>query len=153
MSSIEPNDGGGELNGGQEIALGFVVAGRDGTELLEFGEEVLDQMKRFKQVSIVVTTDLAIGFGGNDRELTGRGERLDDPFIGVECFVGKERVGLHARQKVIGTDEIVGFAAGQEQVDGVAQRVDQGMDFGAQSAARAADRLVFAGFFWAPALC
>jgi hypothetical protein len=45
------------------------------------------------------------------------------------------------------------LAAGQEEVDRVAQRVDQGVDLGAQSAARASDRLVLTSFFWAPALC
>jgi hypothetical protein len=49
--------------------------------------------------------------------------------------------------------QVVCLAAGQEEADRVAQRVNQGVDLGAQSAARAADRLVLAGFFWAPALC
>ena len=55
--------------------------------------------------------------------------------------------------KVIGADQIVSLAAGQEEADRIAEGIDQGVDFGAQSAARAADRLVLAGFFWAPALC
>jgi len=45
------------------------------------------------------------------------------------------------------------LAAGQEEADRVAQRIDQGVYLGAQSAARSPDRLVFAGFFSAPALC
>ena len=44
MSSIEPNDSGGEVDGGEEIARSFVVAGGDGPELFEFAEEVFDQM-------------------------------------------------------------------------------------------------------------
>jgi hypothetical protein len=44
MSSIEPDGCGGELNGCKEIAFGFVIAGSDGTELFELGEEILDQM-------------------------------------------------------------------------------------------------------------
>jgi hypothetical protein len=54
---------------------------------------------------------------------------------------------------MIGADQIMRLTAGEEEVDGVAQRIDQGMDLGAQSAARATDRLVLADFFWAPALC
>ena len=49
--------------------------------------------------------------------------------------------------------QVVRLAAGQEEANRVAQRVDQGMDLGAQSAARAPDRLVLTSFFWAPALC
>jgi hypothetical protein len=47
----------------------------------------------------------------------------------------------------------MGLAAGEEEVDRVAEGVDQGVDLGAQSTPRAADGLVFADFFWAPALC
>src|SRR6266852_4032883 len=41
----------------------------------------------------------------------------------------------------------------QEEGNRIAQGVRQRMDFGAQSAFAAPDRLVFAVFFWAPALC
>ena len=41
MSSIEQNGDGGEMDGGQEVTSGLIVAGRDSTELLEFGEAVL----------------------------------------------------------------------------------------------------------------
>ena len=40
MSSIEPYDGCGELDCGDEISRRFVIAGRDGSKLLEFAEEV-----------------------------------------------------------------------------------------------------------------
>lgn len=153
MSSIEPNECTCELNGGKEITFGFVVAGCNGAELLKSGEEILDQMTSFKEVSIIFTTDLAIGLGRNDCDLAGYGERHKDPFIGVECLVGDEYTGLHGWQKVIGSDKIMRFAAGQEEADRIAQGIDQGVDFRAQSSARSADRLVFAGFFLAPALC
>jgi hypothetical protein len=54
---------------------------------------------------------------------------------------------------MIGTDQIVRLATGQMKANRVAQRVDERVDLGAQSTARATDRLVLAGFFWAPALC
>src|SRR5882757_2836933 len=47
----------------------------------------------------------------------------------------------------------MGLAGSQEKRGGIAQRVGHGVDFGAQSALAAPDRLVFAVFFWAPALC
>ncbi len=37
MACHEPDDGGGEMNGGQEVAFGFVVTGGAGPVLLEFG--------------------------------------------------------------------------------------------------------------------
>jgi len=54
---------------------------------------------------------------------------------------------------VVGPLQVVCLAAGQEEVERVAQRVDQGVDLGTQSAARASDGLVLTVFFLAPALC
>ena len=47
----------------------------------------------------------------------------------------------------------MGLARSQEEADGVAQSIDQGMDLGAQPAFAAADRVILAVFFLAPALC
>ena len=46
MSSIKPNDAGSEVDCGEEVAGGLIITGCDGAELLEPGEEVLDQMAR-----------------------------------------------------------------------------------------------------------
>ena len=54
---------------------------------------------------------------------------------------------------MVRSHEVVRFTAGQEEAERIAERIDQCMDLGAQSAARAPDRLVLAGFFLAPALC
>ena len=54
---------------------------------------------------------------------------------------------------MIGTDQIVRLATAQMKANRIAQRIDQRVDLGAQSTARATDRLVLTGFFGAPALC
>jgi hypothetical protein len=54
---------------------------------------------------------------------------------------------------VVGADQIVLLAAGQEEADGISERIDQCMDLCAQSASRSPDRLALAIFFFAPALC
>jgi hypothetical protein len=48
---------------------------------------------------------------------------------------------------MISAHQVMGLATGQEEVDRIAERIGQGMDLGAQSAARASDRLVLAVFF------
>jgi hypothetical protein len=53
-----------------------------------------------------------------------------------------------AGQQVVRPLQVVCLAAGQEEVERVAQRVDPGVDLGAQSAARASDGLVLTVFFW-----
>ena len=55
--------------------------------------------------------------------------------------------------EIYGAFQIMGLPRRQEEVQRIAQRIDQGMDFRAQSAFAAPDRLVFAVFFCAPALC
>jgi len=73
--------------------------------------------------------------------------------ISIEGLVGDDGIGPHGWQEVIGADQIVRLTSGQKEADRIAKGIDQGVDLGAQSAARTADRLVLADFFWAPALC
>ena len=153
MSSIEPDGCGDEVYGGQEVSFGLVVAGGDSAELFDLGEEVLDQVARFIEVAIVIPGPSAICPRRDHGRLAGGGQRRDDAFVGVESLVSDQRVSLHRWQEVIGPDQIMGLPAGQEKAHGIAQRIDQGVDFGAQPAARAPDRLALAGFFGAPALC
>jgi hypothetical protein len=54
---------------------------------------------------------------------------------------------------VVGADQVVSLAPGEEEADGVAERIDQGVDLGAQPAARTPDCLLCGVFFLAPALC
>ena len=52
-----------EVDGGEEVTSSLIVAGGDGAEEFEFGEEVLDQVAGFVEV-LVVDGGLLIGFGG-----------------------------------------------------------------------------------------
>jgi hypothetical protein len=49
--------------------------------------------------------------------------------------------------------QIMGLPRRQDEVQRIAQRIDKGMDLGAQPAFAAPNGLVFAVFFCAPALC
>lgn len=141
------------MDGGEEVALSLIVSCSDGTKLLELGEEIFDQMPRLEQFAVVVARRLAALSRRDHGGLAGCLQGLNDALFGVECLVGDQRVRLHLRQEMIGAHQIVRFAASQEDAGRVAKRIDGSVDLGAPSAARAADRLVLAGFFWAPALC
>ena len=54
MSSIEAYEACDEVDGGKEVSGGFVVARCDCAELLEFAEEVLDEMARLVEFLVVV---------------------------------------------------------------------------------------------------
>src|SRR5258706_10496701 len=71
----------------------------------------------------------------------------------MKGFTRQQGIGLHLRQERIGSFQIMGLAGRQEKRNGVAQCVDHGVYFGAQSALAAPDRLVLVVFFWARALC
>ena len=141
------------MDGGEEISRGFVVAGGDSAELLELAVEVFDEMACFVHFAIEITRSLAVALWRNDERLAGREQRLDDARVGIKSFVCQQCVGLHLRQQRVRALQIMGLAWGKEKAERIAERIDQGVDFGAQSALAAPDRLVFAVFFWAPALC
>jgi hypothetical protein len=153
VSSIKPNHAGRQMHGGEEVPRGFVVTSGDRAILLEFGEEVLDQVTGRVEVSIELPLLLPIGLRWDRHLLAGGSHRLDDAFIGVIGLVGDERFGVEVGQEFIGSHQIMGLAAGQIKVGRITERVNACEDLCAQSAARAADSLVFAVFFWAPALC
>ena len=153
MSSIKPNDDCREVYSTEEISCGLVVAGCYGSELLEFSEEIFDQMASFVDLPVELPWDLSVGFGRNDGELAGRREGGKDPLVGIIRLVREERVRLHAREQRVGSEQIMGLARREVEADRIAQSINQSMDFGAQTAAGSSDRLVFANFFFAPALC
>jgi hypothetical protein len=101
VSSIEPYVSSDEEDSGKEVSGGFIVAGGDGTELLEFSEEVLDQVSRFVQVFIVGAGTFSVGFWRDDDLFSGLFKRFYDPLICIEGFVGKDGLGGDVRQKSI----------------------------------------------------
>lgn len=141
------------MNSGEEVSGGFVIARGDRSELFEFGEEVLDQVTSLVEVFVIIQRLAAIGFWRNHGCLPGGGEGLSHPLVRIERLVGNQRVRLHRGQEVIGPIQIVLLAAGQKEADRIAKRIHQGVDLGAQASSGPPDRLVLAGFFWAPALC
>src|SRR6516225_4063555 len=141
------------MNPGEEVSGGLVIAGGDGPELLELANEILDEMACFVQLFVKISLLLAIALGRDHRGLPRRQERLDHTLIGIEGFVGQHGICFHLRQERVGALQIMRLTTGQEERKRVAQRVDREMDFCAQPAFAAPDRLIFAVFFWAPALC
>src|ERR687889_2819268 len=76
------------------------------------------------------------------------------PFAGACCpFVGKEGCGFDFLGQDLGLRYVVNVSAGEAHRQRIAQRIDDGVNLGRQSSARAADRFVRPPFFRAPALC
>ena len=48
---------------------------------------------------------------------------VDDALLGIEGLVGDQYVGLHLGQQVVRADEVVCFATGQVEADGVTEGI------------------------------
>ena len=60
MSSIKPDNGGCKIDSTEECFGPFVVSGCNASELLEFSEEVLNQVAGFRHFLIVSTRHFAV---------------------------------------------------------------------------------------------
>jgi len=139
------------VDASDEISGELVVACGDGAKVLEFIEEALDQVALAIKREVAGTRFLAVGFGWNHRRDVAPLERFDEG-VGIEGLVAKQRPWLDTFQQRLCASQIVCLASREHHLDRIAKRVDNSVDFGGQSAARAADRLL-AVFLGAPALC
>ena len=78
------------MDGGQEIARGFIVARGDGAELFDFGEEIFNQVTGPVHVLIERARLDPVGLAWNHHRLAGGGQRFDDAFIRIERFVSDQ---------------------------------------------------------------
>ena len=140
------------MEAGEEIARGLLVAGSDAAKVLDGIEEPLDEIAFAVKREVAVPFDFAVGFWRDHRLDDARFEALDEA-VAVVSLVGEKRSGIGLRHQCFGLGDIVDLAAGEAEHERISQGVDDGMDFRRQAAARAAYGLVFARFFWAPALC
>jgi hypothetical protein len=125
----------------EEVSGGFVVARGDASEEFEFGEEVFDQVARFVEFFIVFPLHLSVRFGRNDGLFPSSLQEFQHPLVGVEAFVGNHRVGFQLRQQDICSVQLTGLAFGEMETKRVAEGIDGGVDFGAQSPFAATDGL------------
>ena len=134
------------MDGGKEVPGGFVVARGDGTELLEFAEEILDQVALFVEFAIEFARRQAVWSGRDYGGFASRRQRVEDSAIGIEGAICDQQVGGHMRQQRISPGQVVRLSRGQQQAQRIAECVDQRMDLGAQTAAAAAKCLVLSFF-------
>ena len=138
---------------GEEISGGFVVAGGDSAVLLDLAEEILDEVTCFVGIFVEIALNLAVALGRDHERFSACKQRLDYPLVGIESLVCQQDLGRHIGQQRVGALQIMGLARRQDEVQRIAQRIDERMNLGAQPAFAAPDRLVFVVFFCAPALC
>ena len=139
------------MNSGEKISSEFVVARGDGTKVLEFVKEALDEIAFAIEREVAIARGLAIGLWGNHGGDLSPVESVDQR-ISIVGLVTDQGPRIGALDQWLGRRQIVGLPCREHQCDGVAKGIDQRVDFGRQSAAGSADCLL-AVFFRAPALC
>ncbi len=144
------------MNGGEEVAGCFVIAGSDRAEVLELEKEGLDQVPVLVTLGVIAARRKPVGLERDDRFNPFFFEQLEHPLLSVISFVGQELCGLQLRYQGVGPLEVVCLTGREEKGGRVAEGVTGRVNLGAQSAAAAPDSLVrfaFIRFFLAPALC
>lgn len=120
--------------------------------MLQSTEEAFDKIALAIEGEVGLARLLPVGLGRDHRQDVAVFERRHQR-IGIIALVGNEGVGLDPLEQRLGLRNVGGLTRRQRKRDGIAESIDDGMDFGRQTTARAADGLVFADFFLAPALC
>src|ERR1035438_9289812 len=129
----------------------LVVPSGNAPKLLDASEESLDEIAILVQMGIVRPEFLAVG-ARRDNRLRRAGSNGLDQSIGIVALVAYDCLGGDTGNQVGGMVDIGDLSSAQNQPQWIAQRIHRGVHLGAQSAARAPDRLS-AFFFWAPAAC
>lgn len=139
------------MNAGEKVSRKLVVAGGDGTKVLEFIEEALDQIALAIKREVARRWRRTVGFRRDHRGDFALSKTVAER-ISIVRLVADQGFRIDPFEQRFCAGQIVGLPRREHDIDGIAERIDQHMNFGGQSAAGSADRL-FAVFFRAPALC
>ena len=125
MSSIEPDDGGCEIDCAEEISGGFVVARRDGAIVFEFGKEIFYQVACFIEFFVVFPLFNAAGFWRDDTLNARLLQKIQNALFRIEGFIRQHGFGFfkNPRQENIGPLQIVRLTGREVKPRGIAQRV------------------------------
>ena len=139
------------MDAGKKVSGELIVTRCDSAKVLEFVEEAFHEVALAVEGEIAWQWNCPAGMGRNDRSDLPVGEGFDEG-ISVIRLVADQSRWIGVRKQRLRTSEVAGLSWRKHQLDRIAQGIDQRVNFGAQSAARPADRLL-AVFLRAPALC
>jgi hypothetical protein len=141
-----------EYEGGEEVARELIVACGDTAEMFDLVEEALDEVALSIEVRIDGSSDLDVALGGDVGGGAAAGEEFDDGPRAVAA-VGDGVAGRPQSLDQAGQGRLVrGLARRQEETNGQAAIIDDGVELGGQSSTRTANGVIRAPFF-PPAAC
>lgn len=128
------------MDHGSEARVGLVATHRHSLELLEFAEEVFDQVPPLVDVEIDGDGSYPLRPLRNHDLCSALVQLRDDP-VGVKRLVGDQSVELDALDQRRDPDRVVSLIRQENKPHKVAQRIGERQDFGCQAATRLADSL------------
>jgi hypothetical protein len=129
VCSVEQDDSASELNRGEKISGEFVVARGDGAKVLEFIEEALDEIALAIERKVASPRDLSVGLRRDHRGDLSLCESIEQ-CIGIVSLVAEQGLRVGPFEQRLCASQIMGLAGREHHVDGIAERIDQDMDFG-----------------------
>lgn len=130
------------MDHGEEVLGQLVVTGGNPAEVLQLGEEALDQVPLTIEPSAEVRFCPAIDLGRDIGERSLRAERLPDA-VGVICLVRQQdRSGTDMTKQIVSGLPIVALPSGQAQPDRETLPVDDRVDFGGEAASGATGTMI-----------
>src|SRR3712207_4845090 len=115
------------MDGGGVAGVGLVVAGGDGTELLQPCEGVLDEVAPAVHVAVEADGGSAVGLGRDHRDGATVVKLRPEP-VGVEGFVAEQGAESDALDQRLHTNGVVALAGQQGEARQIAESVDEGED-------------------------
>ena len=143
------------MDGTEEADGAFVVAGGEGAVLLEFGEEVFNQVAGLIEVRIIRARLEPVGFGGNDRPHLRLLQEGQDALVGVIGFISEQGVNVFQQwgQEGLHASEVGGVTGGEMEAGRIAEGITGRREFRTQAPAGAPEALGAGVPPFAPAPC
>jgi hypothetical protein len=98
VSSIKPDRGSREIDSGEEVSCGLVIAGGKGSKLLQLTEKVFDEMAGLVKLAIVLALVLAIRLGWNHCGFARLRQRLENPLFRIIAFISNHNRRVESGQ-------------------------------------------------------
>ena len=125
------------MNNGSEALIGFIAAHGDTFELLQFTEEILDQMPPFVHLAIDCDGDCAARVLRDD-DLGAALVEVGDDGVAVESLVGDQRSERDPLDQRRDANRVEALTGQQDEVDEIAERIGEREYLGRHAALGAA---------------
>ena len=146
LTSPQPQTGGDERNGGEDIARGLLAARRELSEALEAVEEALDDIPPPVQRRIPRPLRLAVALRGDMAAVAARGDQVQNrPRVASTIRDHVAGRGMGGRKR-FDRRLVRRLPRAERDRHRRSPRIDHRVDPGAQSATRTTDGVIFAPF-------